>query len=164
MTEPLSVTVDAAHQLGDAIRQSYEERALALPGLVVIPRSGYLVGELISRQWGVPGVDMLHACVRKKEQKGRRKPSFEVGQFPTRRLVKDRPLVVLDAVRHTGDTIGFVQKRLLDLGAASVESAVLYDRSRDDEEVRNLPSFVVAHRTEFTIFEWEKDEHLPLPQ
>lgn len=161
MIEPLDVTLHNIHLLGTTVGEAHMEMYGELPGLVVVPRSGYLIGDLISRQWGVQGVDMLHACVAKNEAGAAER--FRVGQFPTESEVAGKRLVVLDAVRRSGETLDFVANRLLAFGAQTVEAAVLYQRVDLGDPTLYPPGYVVHPRREFTVFAWEHEEHHSVP-
>lgn len=155
--EPGRESIDNMHRLAEQIKADYQEQELPLPTLVGIPRSSYIMLDAISRHWAVDGVDILHACVKKEEMPDGR-TVFRVGQFPAPELVRDKELLVVDAVCKTGKTLGYVRDRLLWLGASGVKTAVLYDKDKGNEPIVHKPDFCIASGVNhFTLFEWEVD-------
>lgn len=169
--EPILETEANITALGRHLRSEYEQAGMGLPLLVVVPRSGYTIGEIISRQWQVSGRDMLQASVGERigDPKPTGQPSdFEIGQFPTAEEVEGQNLLVIDAVAKTGETLAFIAERLRDMGASCVNTAVLYEKAGREPGARvDFPpnfSFRRKDPFKFIILGWELDEYLPMPE
>lgn len=150
------------NSLGDMVRQDYEANDQPLPLMALVPRSGLVLGDTISRMWGVSAVNTLYTCVEKVREQ-RRPTTFREGQFPLRKDVEGQNIVIFDAVCKSGETLEYIAERLSGLGALSVKTAVLYDKAKPGDKVVHQPDFYVARDiTSFVVFPWEVDEHLPL--
>jgi len=156
---PVEVARKLVHKVEAEAKAVYDEAGDGLPKLVLLPRTGYEVGPIIAREWGIDGVDILHASL-KREGDG----TFRYGQMPLVSEVEGQSLLVVDGVCKSGETLSHVVDLLKLAGAGVVKSAVMMHKP-NETTTGYVPDFVGEVVTDgaFYIFPWERDEYLPVP-
>lgn len=127
-----------------------------LPRIVIIPRTGYMVGDKIARKWGMPGVSILHACIGRNEEGG-----FEYGQFPTQEDIEGGSFVIVDGVTKSGESMAQVKQLFIAAGAGHVVTATMFDKPK--ECTAGAPPDFVGDwfmNGSFLVLPGEEDEHV----
>ena len=141
-------------QLADKIAAS----GYKIDRLVVLPRGGLAPGNIIARRLDIPGERVLSAVITSYASDGfERTGEFRMGQFPGIEEVKGLRLLVVDEVCDTGHTMAEAVRRLQELGAAEVISAVLHYKP-GRSETGYVPDFYVTKTDEWIVYPWEWHE------
>lgn len=143
---------------GDTAKEYYQTNGLELPKLVFVPRTGYHIGPIIARSWGLNGGDTFIAAVSKGDD-----GDFHYGQMPPAEQMKGNNVLVIDGVCKSGKTLQHTVD-LLTWAGASVKSLVLMNKP-DETSTEYVPDFVGVSDTSdaFYVFPWEREEHMPTP-
>ena len=155
--------IDKTRKLGQQILTSCDGRPPieVYPKMIVLPRGGYYVANILSRVFRYSSIDLLHLSLTSYES-GRTESSheFAYGQMPTREEVEGLDLLVIDEVCDSGLTLAETSRLLSDeRGAASVTTGVLHYKP-DLSKNGFVPDFYVETTDKWVIYPWEPYEHL----
>lgn len=123
--------------------------------MLVLPRGGLLPALILSQRLGFMSTQMLSASLSSyKGSSTQREASFTVGQFPTRKQLQGKRVLVVDEVCDTGNTLHEVRRRLLRRGVAEVVSAVVHYKP-SQSQTGYVPDFYVAIDERWIDYPWE---------
>lgn len=126
--------------------------------LVVLPRGGLAPGNILARRLNMSADQVLSAVITSYETGAfESSGEFRVGQFPGIEEVKGLRLLVVDEVCDTGRTLAEAVRRLQELGAAEVVSAVLHYKP-GRSTTGYVPDFYVDKTDEWIVYPWEWHE------
>lgn len=125
--------------------------------IVILMRGGTHTGNIVSRILGMKTEQVLAMAISKYDssQNERAEGAMKLGQIPDAKLVKGQRILLVDDLVRTGDTAAHAEKILKDLGAESVDFAVLFDKS-DDYDAKRLPDFYVQKTSAWVEFAWQE--------
>lgn len=126
--------------------------------LVVVPRGGYHVGNILSREFGFTATHLIHACLSSYDVgETQRRKGFEYGQMPTPEEVEGKDLLIIEEVVDTGNTLLHLRDLLKLAGAGIVRSAALHHKP-GRSETGVVPDFFVEETDKWIVYPWEPNE------
>jgi hypoxanthine phosphoribosyltransferase len=146
-----------SHQLAIQIEAYCQRTGKQFDYLVVIPRGGYFVANIVARELAFSATDLLHAGIKSYQPDNTQSATLQIGQMPTREEVTGKDLLIIDEVCDTGETLQFVKNYLLEATAASVQSAVLHYKPKRST-TGFVPEFYVEKTNHWIIYPWEASE------
>jgi hypoxanthine phosphoribosyltransferase len=137
---------DLSYNLANLIKNSGQH----FNYMIVVPRGGYFVANIVARELNYGPDKLLHACVGSYDPGvGQQRDEFTVGDMPPANKVKGKRLLIIDEVCDTGDTLQYVTEYLEKAGAEKVSSGVLhYKPANARSEIQ--PDWIV--------YPWEEHE------
>lgn len=130
--------------LGDQIEDHTRLTGQQYDAMVVPPRGGYLVADVLARRFDFEAPEMLHACLTSYLY-GESSGKFSNGQWFTQEQVEGKDLLAVDEVADSLKTWKRIRDSALNLGARSISLAVS-DWKPENNETDLIPDFFVNKR------------------
>jgi hypoxanthine phosphoribosyltransferase len=107
------------------------ERSLAsgqrITRIAFVPRGGLYLVNILSRMLGLSGDAVISIGLSKYSREHPTQPGdFKVGQLPGKSQVADQVVLLVDEVHDTGRTAEWARRKLIELGCAAVQMAVIH--------------------------------------
>jgi len=129
--------------------------------MVVVPRGGYFVANIVARELDFGPTGLLHACVGSYEAgQNNQLDRLSVGEMPAKDKVSGKKLLIIDEVCDTGETLAYVTDYLKKAGANAVKSGVLHYKPANSLSGYK-PGWSVEQTAQWIVYPWEKREYTP---
>lgn len=142
--------------LGNLIRESYKnDPTEAATKIAVVPRGGLYVVNILSRMLGMSGNNVLSLGISKYDRDHpTQEGQFKIGQLPVRNDVENQRVLLADEIFDTGETTKKAVSILMELGAASVKTAVIhYKPGKNETEIE--PDYYIEANDGWIHYPWE---------
>jgi hypoxanthine phosphoribosyltransferase len=147
-------TSDLSLKLADLIKQSSQ----SFDYMVVVPRGGYFVANIVARELNIEPTQLLHACVGSYDAgAGNQRAELAVGEMPATEKVSGKKLLIIDEVCDSGETLAFVVDYLKQAGATDIKSGVLHYKPANSRS-GYAPDWAVEETVSWIVYPWEERE------
>jgi hypoxanthine phosphoribosyltransferase len=149
--------VDIAVDLADMVEDLHAQEPFDI--MLVPPRGGFFPGLILSQRLGFDATRIISASISSyKAGAAEQAGTLTVGQFPTEAAVRGKRVLVVDEVCHTGDTLSWLEAKLMTLGAADVVSAVMHYKPKQSK-TGYLPDLYATRNVEaWIVYPWERHD------
>lgn len=129
--------------------------------MVVVPRGGYFVANVVARELDFGVTKLLHAGVGSYDSgQGNQRPELSIGEMPTVETVRGKSLLIIDEVCDSGETLAFVTDYFNKSGAKLVKSGVLHYKPINSR-AGYKPDWFVEQTDKWVVYPWEEREYTP---
>ncbi len=145
-------------ELAAKILDHCEETGEVFDNLIAIPRGSYYPINIVARELGCSGVDILHASIASyKIGAGGRGEGFIIGQMPTKKQLNGKNLLIIEEVCDTGHTLAYLNDRFKKAGAKLVRTGVLHYKP-ERSQTGFVPNWWVRQTDNWVVYPWEINE------
>lgn len=156
---------DKKHLTWDEVYQQSLDLATAIRSsdqqfdyLVVVPRGGYFVANIVARELGFGVTKLLHAGVGSYDSgQANHRQTLSIGEMPSRQNAQGHRLLIIDEVCDSGITLDYIKKYLIKAGATTVKSGVLHYKPANSQN-GYVPDWFVGQTAQWIVYPWEERE------
>lgn len=161
-TQKLELSWDDAVQLclelARQIIERCQETGEVFDKVLTIPRGGLFPTNIIVREIGCRGIDILQACLSSYDVGAtKRNTKFKFGQLPGKELVESKNVLIIDEVCESGFTLTELYRILKDMDVGLLRCAVLHYKP-GKSQTGFVPDFYVDTTNRWIEYPWEVNE------
>jgi hypoxanthine phosphoribosyltransferase len=121
-----------------------------------IPRGGLYVVNILARQFGISGDNVLMISMSRFDRENNTKSgAFKIGQMPSKSDVEGQVILLAEEIFDTCETVEKAVEMLMDLGANKVITAALHYKPLKNKYKEFKPDFYVSATDGWVHYPWE---------